>query len=58
MRDVVGDKIIYIDEESYQLLKETLNKKDDYFNMKEINFDNIFDNVLNRKDRQNRLNRQ
>ena len=58
MRDVVVDEIIYIDEESYQLLKETLNKKDDYFNMKEINFDNIFDNILNRKDRQNRLNRQ
>lgn len=58
MRDVVVDEIIYIDEKSYQLLKETLNKKDDYFNMKEINFDNIFDNILNRKDRQNRLNRQ
>ena len=58
MRDVVVDEIIYIDEESYQKLKKELGKEDDYYNMKEINFDNFFDNVLNRQDGQNGLNGQ
>ena len=58
MRDVVVDEIIYIDEESYQKLKKELGKEDDYYNMKEIIIDNIFDNVLNRKHRQNRLYKQ
>ena len=54
MRDVVLNEIIYINEESYQQIKKELSKIDDYYNMKEIKLDNIFDNVLNRKDRQNR----
>ena len=58
MEDVVVDEIIYIDEKTYQKLKKELGKEDDYYNMKEIIFDNIFDNVLNRKYRQNRLARQ
>ena len=58
MKDVVVDEIIYIDEESYQKLKKELGKEDDYYNMKEIIIDNIFDNVLSRKHRQNRLYKQ
>jgi len=58
MKDVVVDEIIYIDEKSYQKLKKELDKEDDYYNMKEIIFDNIFDNVLDRQDGQNGLDGQ
>ena len=58
MRDVVVDEIIYIDEKKYQDVKKYMRKSDDYFNIKEIIFDNIFDNVLNRQDGQNGLNGQ
>ena len=34
--NVVKDEVIYIDEKSYQQLKEKLCKKDDYFYIDEI----------------------
>lgn len=37
MRDGVVDEIIYIEEKSYQKLKEELCKKNDYFSIQEIN---------------------
>lgn len=58
MRNVALNETFYIDEKSYQKIKKALNKKDDFFYMREIIFDNIFDNVLDRINRQKRLNRQ
>lgn len=36
MRDVVVDEIIYIDEKSYQQLKNKMCKSDDYFSFDEV----------------------
>ena len=58
MRDGTKNGIIYIDEKSYQKLKEELGKENDYFCVKEIKSDNVFDNVLYGQYEQSGLKRQ
>ena len=58
MKNVLLNETVYIDEKSYQKIKKELNKKNDFFNRKEIFLDNIFDNVLDGINRKKKLNRQ